>query len=78
MNGAEKLEYLLEYNAMTPPILGDKVGVSSQAVRNWLSGTVPQVGVAVKVAKVFHPNGGDLLREWGYSAAADGLEHGPL
>jgi len=77
MNGAERLEYLLEYNAMTPPVLGDKVGVSSQAVRNWLSGTIPQVGIAVQVAKVFQPNGEDLLREWGY-AAADGLAHGAL
>ena len=72
----ERLKELMLRRAMSPPDLGRAVGVSSQAVRNWLTGTVPNVKRAVAVAK--HFNEPDLLRSWGYGPTADAMEAGEL
>ncbi len=71
-----RLNELMLRRAMTPPQLGKAVGVSSQAVRNWLLGTTPTIKRAVDIAKYFEDPG--LLRSWGYGPTADALEAGEL
>lgn len=73
---AKQLETLLLRKAMTPPELAKILGVSSQAVRDWMVGAVPTIKRALAIAKFF--DSPDLLRSWGYGHTADALEDGEL